>query len=388
MGHMTLTGVALRHARRAARQAGRIGALEPCPASTISPSGHAIFQRLFHDDASKRGSGPAAGEKAGEPITAKARNKDNDSAQVSADLSAVAPVATLAEQPELLELRTTDDVPIASTNEESSVPLELREGADPVPPSAVPARSVSNGSVSRDSPRTPRNLPRPPPKEDEPAKFFTGQGEEVAPPPATRPETPRRPPGRRRTTDNGDGSSSSKSGIHMPSSTSIGSFHRGAGGVNSTLASVSIPSAIASPYAIPTRTSSSTGPTSLQELLRIAGSPTSPDDIARRMIAGASVDALLDKDYPINETTWQELRALLIALTDETLTTLKVVDKLPSVSSGIVSLAAPYPGSELYLRHLAKKLAADLGADFLAVWNHDIFPRSEFFICLLFYPAA
>jgi hypothetical protein len=95
------------------------------------------------------------------------------------------------------------------------------------------------------------------------------------------------------------------------------------------------------------------------------------------MIAGASVDAAMDKEYPINEGTWEELKALLHALTDDALVALKVVDKLPSVSSGIVALSAPYAGSELYLRNLAKKIAAEIGADYLAAWNHDIFPRSE-----------
>ncbi|KAI9019783.1 hypothetical protein DFJ74DRAFT_674374 [Hyaloraphidium curvatum] len=92
-------------------------------------------------------------------------------------------------------------------------------------------------------------------------------------------------------------------------------------------------------------------------------------------MVAAGTEAPADPAYPVADATWEELRALLAALTDDALVGLRVVERLPSVSSGIVCLSAPYKGAELYLRHLARRAAASIGADFLAVWTHDIFPR-------------
>lgn len=308
--------------------------------------------RQYHDDAAK-GPAVAAVESVGEKVAVK-QPKDAVAG------SELAPAASLAS--DLVDMRTREAATDNEPNASDTMPTDLREGADSLMPGAT---------EQRPEPR-PRRVARTPPKDGE-TKFYTDKLEEVSHDVAqpAKQDPPKRQSGRRRAADF-DGS------VRMPgqgNGPNFGGFPRGSffGAQSLTPTSISLPTSIASPLAIPLRGSS--GPTSLGELFRSAGPPTPPDDIARRMIAGGSSDPLVDKEYPINEGTWEELRSLLTALTDEALVALNVVEKLPSVSSGIISLSAPYPGSELYLRHLAKKLASEVGADFITVWNHDVFPR-------------
>ncbi|KAI8834680.1 hypothetical protein BC829DRAFT_448385 [Chytridium lagenaria] len=101
----------------------------------------------------------------------------------------------------------------------------------------------------------------------------------------------------------------------------------------------------------------------------------------------ASVVPLHDPSfpYPYHPATADSLRSTLTALINIDL--LPYMSRIPMTSSGLIMLASPFEGSEIYLRKMVESVIAELsrnqssspsrasGILFASVSNHDLFPR-------------
>ncbi|KAJ3107650.1 hypothetical protein HDU97_003644 [Phlyctochytrium planicorne] len=96
-----------------------------------------------------------------------------------------------------------------------------------------------------------------------------------------------------------------------------------------------------------------------------------------------NIPPLSDFPYPYHTASAQSLRATINTLINPEL--LQHIAKVPLMSSGLIMLASPYEGSEIYLRKLLETILAETqrhlqekGTNqilYTSISNHDLFPR-------------
>ncbi|KAJ3201787.1 hypothetical protein HDU67_001053, partial [Dinochytrium kinnereticum] len=89
--------------------------------------------------------------------------------------------------------------------------------------------------------------------------------------------------------------------------------------------------------------------------------------------------------YPYHTATTDSLRSTITALTNPDL--LQYITRVPLMSSGLILLASPFEGSEIYLRKIVESIVAGLSQNasedgkqtspvlFASISNHDLFSR-------------
>ncbi|KAL7752298.1 hypothetical protein RI367_002344 [Sorochytrium milnesiophthora] len=131
-----------------------------------------------------------------------------------------------------------------------------------------------------------------------------------------------------------------------------------------------VPAARAVASTVITPTDSSTAPLPTTTTTAETGDRQQQEDKTRRTTSG--FDSLT---YPLHGASRTELLHTIRPLMSPVVALAKTADSMPSVSSGLVTLSAPFRGAERYLEHVTRSLAAELDADFVSVRSLDIFPR-------------